>query len=56
MLRLGSSKITFIAVGNRAVSSLRKGASVVWLTVSSCFATGSWNNSQGWNNNDGWKN
>lgn len=49
-------EITAIELGERAISSVYKGARIVWEMIRSCFGKGWWANDKPWNNIDSWKN
>jgi hypothetical protein len=43
-------------IGRRAIAAVYHGAKVVWEAVSSCFASGFWQNDKPWSNDDAWQN
>lgn len=56
MIRLGNKDISLIFKGNRAIAEIRKGATLIWQAVRSCFGKGFWINDKPYDNTDGWKN
>lgn len=49
-------EITYIYISNKVISTVYKGAVIVWEGIKSCFGGGAWLNLKSWQNSDGWKN
>lgn len=47
--------MTLIYHGNRAISAIYKGVSLVWQGIRSCFGAGYWVAEKPWLDNEAWK-
>lgn len=56
MIYVNGKSVALIYLGERAVSSIRKGTSLVWQAVRSCFGAGYWRGDKPWVGEDAWKN
>jgi hypothetical protein len=55
MLTSDTKKFSKLTVGEKAISALYRGATLVWQAVSSCFGGGLWVSKQPWSDKDAWK-
>lgn len=55
MSNMLSSKISFISLGNKIVSTIYFKGKVVWSAVRSCFGAGFWRGDKPWIGKDAWK-
>lgn len=55
-IKKGSRDVTYIAKGNRAVSAVYRGITLVWMAVRSCFGSGVWVDEKPWIDSENWKN
>lgn len=56
MIYKNRKEISAIFIDGRAVTTLHKGAELVWEAVRSCFGKGFWFNDKPWKNDNGWRN
>lgn len=54
MIQINGKDIDFIRYGEKVVTAIYKGATLVWQAVSSCFGSGYWLNSLPWKNDEEW--
>ena len=56
MIYKNNKQLALLYYGNKAITSVYKGAKLVWQAIRSCFGNGYWDNDKPWDNNDGWTN
>lgn len=55
-LKKNNKDIIGISKGSVIISSVYKGATLVWSAIRSCFGIGHWVNTMPWSNTDVWRN
>lgn len=56
MIVRNNKELTSIRYDNKIISYIRKGTTLIWEAIRSCFGNGFWVNDKPWSNDEGWKN
>jgi hypothetical protein len=55
MIIINGKQISVIRHGEKAISAVYKGATLVWQAVRSCFGAGRWIGGKPWLGKEGWR-
>lgn len=55
MIVRNSIELTARYYGTKAITSIYRGAHLIWEAVNSCFGSGYWIKEKAWSNTDSWR-
>lgn len=55
MIHINGKSVSAVHFGGKTISTIRKGAILVWQAVRSCFGAGFWRGDKPWIGSDAWK-